>query len=148
MNGINFNVVAPNVNYTRLSDESTDKQTEQVNFKGKLKITRKPKNNPIKIIDMLDEHAVDLINKNRPLAEKKEIAIRKSLEWIFKKLGFGKKLRNAGEEVKKQNKNINNINKIFHDYKLRRLAEKNPDEAREQIMRESLKDIGRFLKDV
>jgi len=102
MNSVNFNVVTPNVNYARLSDESTDKQTEQVNFKGKLKITRKPKNNSYKIIDMLNENAVDLLNKNRPLAEKKEIAIRKFLEWFFKKSGFGKKLRNAGEEVKKQ----------------------------------------------
>lgn len=35
MNSVNFNVVTPNVNYLRLSDESTDKQTEQVSFKCK-----------------------------------------------------------------------------------------------------------------
>jgi hypothetical protein len=44
MNSVNFNVVTPNVNYARLSDESTDKPTEQVNFKANPHLSQEMRN--------------------------------------------------------------------------------------------------------
>ena len=128
MNSVNFNVTTQNVNFT-----------------AKVKVNKKNAN---EIIDAMNDKAVEFLNKDRPLEEKREMAIRKSLENIFKKFGFGKKLRNAGEEAEKQNNIIDSFNKVYNDYKLKRLAKNNPDEAREQLMRESLEDIGRFFKDV
>ena len=45
-----------------------------------------------------------LPNKETLNEEQKQTDIRKNLEWIFKKLGFGEKLRNGGNETQK---NIN-----------------------------------------
>lgn len=76
--------------------------TPQVNFAGKGSVFfknfnyRKQALNENKVIDELNNKAIELANKDRSIEEKKETAIRKSLERIFKKLGFGKKLRNGG----------------------------------------------------
>lgn len=127
-NTVNFNVSTSNVNFT----------AKKVNNK---KI--------YETIDAFNDIAVEYLNKDKSIAEKKETAIRKSLEGIFKK--FGKKLRNGGKdlaEIKKQNRLFNTIDAVQRDMKLKMLMKKNPDEAREQIMRESLEDIGKFLGNV
>ena len=102
MNGVNFNVVTPNVNYAKLSDESTDKPTEQVNFKGKPNINNS-------IIDSLNNKAADLLNKKRPVAEQKEVAIRNSVGMFFERFGnFFKKLKNIGEKRKERKEAVRN----------------------------------------
>jgi len=80
----------------------------QVNFGCKNKTA-------YKIIDSMNDRAVELLNKNRPFEEKKEIALRKSISNFLKNFGF--KL-NKSSEISKQ------------------------------IERESMEDIGRFIKDV
>lgn len=127
-NTVNFDVLTPNINFT----------AKKVNNE-----------NLYKTIDAFNDIAVEYLNKDKSLTEKKETAIRKSLEGIFKK--FGKKLRNGGKdlaEIKKQNRLFNTINAVQRDMQLKMLMKKNPDEAREQIMRESLEDIGKFLGNV
>ena len=97
----------------------------QVSFSAKNK-------NLYKIIDIVNDSAVELANKDRPIVEKKETAIRKSLERIFKKLGFGKKLRNAGET---KNTEVNNIAENF-----------SLDDGIE-LMKKNLSDIGIYFKE-
>ena len=126
MNCVNFNVSTPNVNYARLSDESTDKPTEQVNFRCKNFKYRKNGLKEIKksldIIDAANEQAINLLNKDRPLAEQKEIAIRDSVGLFFK--NFGNLLKNIGKKNKKVSRNQKAVDfasdaAMYFDYKKR-----------------------------
>lgn len=119
-NSVNFYAVSPQISFSAK------------NFSKK---------NYFKIIDDLSDKAVKLASKDKPVAEKKETAIRKSLERIFKKLGFGEKLRNAGKEKPKTQ---NSLKVFIKGLKFR----KNPDEVNIQIMRKSLEDIGRFFGEI
>ena len=121
-NSINSNIVVSNVNFTGFQ------WPRKLHFKEPAKLEN------VKIYKANSE------------AEEKETAIRKSLEWIFKKLGFGKKLRNAGEEPNNQQETVDAINQVYKDIKLKKLMETNPDEAKEQILLNSTVNTGKIIK--
>ena len=111
--------------------------TPQVNF-GCKKVNQKK---VYQVIDSVKDNDVNI--------SKKRERIGKSLKEVLR--GFGEKLRNAGREkseAEKQDKILNNIDKINKNIQLKLLMRRNPDEARELIMRESMEDIGRFIKDI
>jgi ribosomal protein L11 len=97
---------------------------------GKVIISRPVKRN-LSSIEFNGKEFLKELNEKKKKKEK-ETAIRKSLEWIFKKLGFGKKLRNAGEETKQNNNNNNTQNLSLEDGI--------------DLMKQSLKDINNYFK--
>lgn len=126
MNCVNFNVSTPNVNYARLSDESTNKPIEQVNFKCKYLRYRKnglkKLEKQLNIIDSANIQYFSMLNENKPLAEQKEIAIRDSVGQFFKNIGnlfknFGKKNKKVSRNQKAADFKSDAAN--YFDYKKR-----------------------------
>jgi len=137
MNGVNFNVVTPNVNFARLSDESTDKPTEQVSFKAHAYL-------PPEAQKKFTEHLEKII---------KEYKRKKPIKYFFENLRLKIEGKRAAKRLIKalkteNKKEVNSFFKFNDEEKKIIENSRNNDEKREIITRISVSKLSEFFENL